>query len=159
MFIIGFILEMFSRFYRFSVSKYKTYKIRKTNPKVLNIGYKAIIKGNVSLGDGTYVNGGEICAFNDSKVIIGKKCLISYDVIIRTDMHNFDLKDVPIIEQGNNYKDIVIGDNVWIGYGAYIMPGINIGEGAIIGARAVVTHDVEPFTIVAGVPARAISKR
>jgi virginiamycin A acetyltransferase len=56
-------------------------------------------------------------------------------------------------------KDTTIGNDVWIGYDALIMPGVTIGDGAIIGARAVVTKDVEPYTIVAGNPARVIRKR
>ena len=55
--------------------------------------------------------------------------------------------------------DIVIGSDVWIGYEAVILSGVTIGDGAIIGARAVVTHDVEPYTIVGGVPARPIRRR
>ena len=58
-----------------------------------------------------------------------------------------------------NKGDIVIGNDVWIGYEAVIMAGIHIGNGAIIAARAVVTKDVPPYTIVSGVPARPIRKR
>ena len=55
--------------------------------------------------------------------------------------------------------DIVIGNDVWIGYEAVILAGVTIGDGAIIGARAVVTSDVPPYTIAGGVPARTIRKR
>ena len=55
--------------------------------------------------------------------------------------------------------DIVIGNDVWIGYEAVVMAGVTIGDGAIIGARAVVTRDVPPYTIVGGVPAKEIRKR
>lgn len=55
--------------------------------------------------------------------------------------------------------DIVIGNDVWIGYEAVVMAGVTIGDGAIIGARAVVTKDVPPYTIVGGVPARKIRRR
>ena len=55
--------------------------------------------------------------------------------------------------------DIIIGNDVWIGYEALIMSGVTIGDGAIIGARAVVTKDVPPYTIVAGVPAKPIRRR
>ena len=58
-----------------------------------------------------------------------------------------------------NKGDIVIGNDVWIGYEALIMAGVHIGNGAIIGSRAVVTKDVPPYTIVGGVPARPIRKR
>lgn len=59
----------------------------------------------------------------------------------------------------DNRGDIVIGSDVWIGYEAVILSGVTIGDGAIIGARAVVTHDVPPYTIVGGVPARTIRPR
>ncbi|HTJ78196.1 MAG TPA: acyltransferase [Rariglobus sp.] len=55
--------------------------------------------------------------------------------------------------------DVVIGDRVWIAYGALIMPGVTIGEGAVVAAGAVVTRDVEPYSIVAGIPARVIGSR
>ncbi len=55
--------------------------------------------------------------------------------------------------------DIVIGNDVWIGYEAVIMVGVTIGDGAVIGARAVVTKDVPPYTIVGGVPAKPIRRR
>lgn len=59
----------------------------------------------------------------------------------------------------DNKGDIVIGNDVWIGYEAVIMAGVTIGDGAIIGTRAVVTKDVPPYTIAGGIPAKAIRKR
>ena len=59
----------------------------------------------------------------------------------------------------DNKGDIVIGNDVWIGYEAVILSGVTIGDGAIIGTRAVVTKDVPPYTIVGGVPAKPIRKR
>lgn len=59
----------------------------------------------------------------------------------------------------NNKGDIIIGNDVWIGYEAVILAGVTIGDGAIIGTRAVVTKDVPPYTIVGGVPAKPIKKR
>ena len=59
----------------------------------------------------------------------------------------------------DNKGDIVIGNDVWIGYEAVILSGVHIGDGAIIGTRAVVTKDVEPYTIVGGVPAKPIRRR
>ncbi len=59
----------------------------------------------------------------------------------------------------DNKGDIVAGSDVWIGYEAVILAGVTIGDGAVIGARAVVTKDVPPYTIVGGVPARAIRRR
>ena len=62
-------------------------------------------------------------------------------------------------EAWDNRGDIVVGKDVWIGYEAVILSGVHIGDGAIVGARAVVTRDVAPYTIVGGVPARPIRKR
>jgi len=59
----------------------------------------------------------------------------------------------------DNKGDIIIGNDVWIGYDAIIMSGVKIGDGAIIGTRALVTKDVMPYTIVAGAPAKPIKKR
>ncbi len=59
----------------------------------------------------------------------------------------------------DNKGDIVIGNDVWIGYEAVILSGVHIGDGAIVGARAVVTRDVPPYTIVGGIPAKEIKKR
>lgn len=113
---------------------------------------------NVLIGNNTYINGGRICASN-GKIIIGDNCMISFDVHIRTDMHCYNRTDIPMIEQGHSYKDIIIGNDVWIGYGAQIMPGVNIADGSIIGAGAVVTKDTEPYCVYGGVPARKIRSR
>jgi len=67
--------------------------------------------------------------------------------------------DLPVVHSWDNKGDIVVGNDVWVGYEAVILAGVTIGDGAIIGARAVVTKDVPPYTIVGGVPARPIRKR
>jgi len=67
--------------------------------------------------------------------------------------------DVPVTNAWDNKGDIVVGNDVWIGFEAVILAGVTIGDGAIIGSRAVVTKDVEPYSIVGGVPAKVIRKR
>ena len=113
---------------------------------------------------------------NKDKLIIGKFCSIAcgtkfmftsgnhslkslstYTFPIFFDEWNLDAKN--ITSAWDNKGDIVIGNDVWIGYEAVIMPGVKIGDGAIVGTRAVVTKDVPPYTIVGGVPARPIRKR
>lgn len=64
-----------------------------------------------------------------------------------------------VTDAWDNKGDIVVGNDVWIGYEAVILAGVTIGDGAVIGARAVVTKNVPPYTIVGGVPAKAIRKR
>lgn len=71
----------------------------------------------------------------------------------------WDLTKSEVASAWDNKGDIVIGNDVWIGYDAVIMAGVTIGDGAIIGTRAVVTKDVEPYSIVGGVPAKEIRKR
>lgn len=68
-----------------------------------------------------------------------------------------DIKNVA--DSWDNKGDIIIGNDVWIGFEAVIMAGVTIGDGAVIGSRALVTKDVEPYTIVGGIPAKPIRKR
>lgn len=114
---------------------------------------------NIYIGKGSSINGGQIRAGKNSKIIIGDDSIISYNVHIRTDMHCHDRIDIPIVKQGEYEKDIVIGNDVWIGYGAQIMSGVTIGNGVIVGAGAVVTKNVDDYKIVGGVPARVIGSR
>jgi len=83
------------------------------------------------------------------KIVIGKNTVISEKVVIR-DSHNHKM----LRDDFKTTAPIIIGDNVWIGIGATILSGVTIGDGAIIAAGAVVTHDVSPRTLVAGVPAK-----
>ncbi|WP_418463730.1 CatB-related O-acetyltransferase [Frisingicoccus sp.] len=69
------------------------------------------------------------------------------------------LEKEDVAEAWDNKGDIIIGNDVWIGYEAVILAGVTIGDGAIIGTRAVVTKDVPPYTIVGGVPAKPIKRR
>lgn len=71
----------------------------------------------------------------------------------------WDLDVTNITDAWDNKGDIIIGNDVWIGYEAVILSGVTIGDGAIIGARALVTKDIPPYTIVGGVPAKPIRKR
>ena len=108
------------------------------------------------------------------RLIIGKFCSIACGTKFLFNCANHTLKSTytfPLfyeeweLEKSNittawdNKGDIVIGNDVWIGYEAVIMAGVHIGDGAIIAARAVVTKDVPPYTIVGGTPAKEIRKR
>lgn len=85
------------------------------------------------------------------------KSLAGYTFPIFFDEWDLDAKN--ICDAWDNKGDIVIGNDVWVGYETVIMSGVKIGDGAIIGTRAVVTKDVPPYTIVGGVPAKTIRKR
>ena len=92
-------------------------------------------------------------------VRIGNDVLIGAHSFIASFNHTFGDVDVPIQNQPLALDKVVINDDVWIGVGARILAGCEIGRGAIIGAGAVVTRDVAPYSIVAGVPARPIGSR
>ena len=85
------------------------------------------------------------------------RSLSTYTFPIFFEEWGLDVKN--ITKAWDNKGNIIIGNDVWIGYGAVILSGVTVGDGAIIGARAVVTKDVPPYTIVGGVPARQIRKR
>ncbi|MCT8975163.1 CatB-related O-acetyltransferase [Clostridium sp. CX1] len=113
---------------------------------------------------------------NKDKLIIGKFCSIACRAKFLMTSGNHSMKSLStytfpifyeewgldvshITDAWNNKGDIVIGNDVWIGYDAIIMSGVKIGDGAIIGTRAIVTNDVPPYTIVGGIPAKVIKKR
>jgi maltose O-acetyltransferase len=81
------------------------------------------------------------------------------DVVIFTHTHNYNRIDIPMCKQGSSVSKVTIGNDVWIGMRAIIMPDVNIGHGVIIGANAVVTKDVPDYAVVGGVPAKIIRFR
>lgn len=85
------------------------------------------------------------------------KSLSTYPFPIFFEEWGLDVTD--ITDAWDNKGDIVVGNDVWIGYEAVILSGVTIGDGAIVGSRAVVTKDIPPYTIVGGVPAKPIRKR
>lgn len=91
---------------------------------------------------------------------IGSNVLMGPDVLIITDIHEFGSTDVPMTDQGHRPpKSISIGNDVWIGARAIILPGVSIGTGVVIGAGSVVTKDVPDWAVVAGNPARVMRYR
>lgn len=111
--------------------------------------------------------------FEDDKLVIGKFCSIASGAkfILNGGNHRTDwLTTYPFPVFGHGWEkampdsfpnkgDIVIGNDVWVGYNATIMPGVTVGDGAIVATQAVVTRDVPPYAIVGGNPATIIRKR
>ncbi len=141
--------------------EYKTNLVNKNGSNASWIGPHTVLvnERNIIIGKNSYVNGGYLVAGKNSKIIIGDHCLISFNVHLRTDMHNYLDKNKLILDQGHSEKDICIGNDVWIGFGAQIMSGIRIGNGAVIAAGSIVTKDVPEYAVVAGVPAKTIKYR
>lgn len=116
-------------------------------------------KCEVSIGEDSFID--EALLFNGgikSNVLkIGKRCTVAKQVafIISQRKHKFGDPSKEVVSEGSY---IEIGNDVWIGYHATIMSSVKIGNGAVIGTGAVVTRDVEPYTIVAGVPAKKIGE-
>lgn len=90
---------------------------------------------------------------------IGQNVMMGPDVVVLTHTHCYDRLDIPMARQGSFTKPVTIGNDVWIGMRAIIMPGVKIGNGVIIGAGAVVTKDVPDYAVVGGVPAKIIRYR
>jgi len=93
------------------------------------------------------------------KIVLGNDVLVGPNVVMRASDHV--MKDVnrPINQQGHSGGEIIIEDDVWIGANVTTVGGIRIGKGAVVAAGAVVTRDVEPYTVVGGVPAMFIKRR
>ena len=147
---------------------------------------KNVIKNpNVIIGDYTYYDDFENVEnfeknikyhfdFIGDKLIIGKFCMIASDVTFIMNGANHltnSITSYPFAIFGHDWSDAmegksyptkgdtIIGNDVWIGYNSTIMPGVKIGDGAIIATNSIVTKDVEPYTVVGGNPAKEIKKR
>jgi maltose O-acetyltransferase len=115
-------------------------------------------QGNIIIGEGTYMNSGQIFSGPNSLVCIGKFCAIGYNVHIKSQSHDINQPTPINFSESHRHVEanIIIGDHVWIGDNVFIRHGVTIGDHAIIGANSVVLKDVAPNTIAAGVPAKLI---
>jgi len=98
-----------------------------------------------------------LCAYD--KIEVGQNCMIAPFCYISDFNHNYDSLDVPIKSQPNKITPVIIEDDVWIGAGASVLPGVTIGKGSVIGARAVVNESIPPYSIAVGIPAKIIKNR
>ena len=112
--------------------------------------------GGISIGSGSGL--GVNCSVH-GPLKIGNNVMMGPNVTILTHTHNIERTDIPMGQQGMRVAEVVIGNDVWIGMRVVIMPGVKIGNGAVIGAGAVVTKDVPDFAVVGGVPAKIIKYR
>jgi putative colanic acid biosynthesis acetyltransferase WcaF len=108
---------------------------------------------NLTVGDWSAI-GEEAFIYNLGPVTLGEKVTISHRAQLCAGTHDYTQPDLPLLK-----PPIVIHSHAWICADAFVGPGITIGEGVIVGARAVVTKNVEPWTIVVGNPAKVVKKR
>jgi maltose O-acetyltransferase len=119
--------------------------------KCVTAGAALIIDSWVFVGAGTEF---DVAA----SVVVGPHTLLAPGVFI-TDHAHRHARGRRHDEQGTESRPVVIGSDVWVGAKAIVLPGVTIGDGAVVGAGAVVTRDVEPYAIVVGVPARPVGER
>lgn len=125
----------------------------------------AIIQGNVILGDDTSVQAYSVLVGYGGRdtptgqIRIGNGVRIAPHVMMIAANHVFSDPDRPIHSQGLDHAPITIEDDVWIGGRVNVVAGVTVGRGSVIGAGAVVTKDVPPYSVAVGVPARVIKSR
>ena len=115
-------------------------------------------EGEVEIGAKTVI--GQECTISAYQhVSIGRECILADRVMLIDFDHGVTEVERPIRVQGIYKRDVRVGHNVWIGYGACVLRGVTVGENSIVGTSAVLTHDVPANSVVGGVPARVIRMR
>lgn len=123
----------------------------------VNIERGAVFSTRLVIGDNSGIG---INSFLEGACRIGSDVMMGPDCVILSTNHDFSRTDIPMRLQGNLCEaPVTIGNDVWIGRRTMIMPGVEVGDGAIIAAGAVVTKNVGPYTVVGGVPARILKYR
>ena len=127
---------------------------------ILAFGDEANGYGRIVVGKGSWIGQYNNLRAGGGDIVIGDECLISQFCSIVGSNHAHE-RDVPIRMQGSDPSrvGVTIGNDVWLGAGCVVLPGVAIGDGAIIAANAVVTHDVPAYEVWSGVPARCMGKR
>jgi len=113
----------------------------------------------IKMGKNVHINHGCIIDASDGEIEIGDNVLIGPYCVLRAANHVFSNPNIPIIEQEHEPGKIIVEDDVWIGAHVTVVPNVKIGRGSVIGAGAVVTKDIAPFSIAVGVPAKKIGNR
>lgn len=125
--------------------------------KHVNIERGAAFSSRVTLGDGSGIG---VRASISGAVEIGDYVMMGPDCVIYSRNHAFDRTDIPMMQQGYQpEKPVVIGNDVWIGGHVILLPGVHIGDGAVIGAGAVVAKSIPPYAVAVGNPARVVKYR
>ncbi len=114
--------------------------------------------GRISIGQNVNIN--PYCLiYGAGGLTIGDNVMIATSCVIIPSSHNHDRTDIPMTFQGITCKGIKIGNDVWLGARVVVTDGVEIGEGSIIGAGAIVSRNIPPYSIAVGVPARVVKSR
>lgn len=112
-------------------------------------------QGLITIGDDTGINGAAFYA--EKKITIGKRVMIGGGCrVTDVDFHPIDVVPRRYAAANTLPEPVVIEDDVWLGMEVFVMPGVTIGKGSVVAARSVVTHDIPPMVVAAGIPARVI---
>lgn len=142
-----------SYFLRYLISRY-VYSIRLHPDSCIHIGVKIFGHGKgLSVGKSTVINP-ECRLDGRGGLDIGENVSISRETFILTLTHDYNNSDFNLVA-----KPVLIDDDAWLGIRSMVMPGVKIGKGAVVAAGSVVTKDVAPYDVVAGVPAKPVSER
>ena len=112
----------------------------------------------ITIGPKTYI-GHRSLFYGHGGIQIGRDVLMANDVQLICGNHTFARRDLPIRAQPTEERPIIIEDDVWLGASAIVLGGVTVGQGAVVGAGAVVTHSLPPYSIARGVPARIVGQR
>jgi galactoside O-acetyltransferase len=127
---------------------------------IMRFNYFYAHDGSIELGSDVSINTNtQIGAADGAKIVIGDHVIIGPNVVLRASDHVHDRIDVPIRDQGHTGGEIIIENDVWICANVVITKNVKIGAHSIIAAGSVVTSNVEPYSVFAGVPAKLLRKR
>lgn len=120
-------------------------------------GQKCLTNPVVSIGDRCLIGKGSGIVGHFS-ITIGNDVWTGHHVYITDQNHGYENIDIPISQQSQPEKPVVIGNGSWLGFGTVVLPGVTIGKHAVIGANSVVTHDIPDYSVAVGSPARVIKQ-
>lgn len=166
--LIGNLFLSYYRYSQFQTAKFPSHHVRlwlyrhiycaKIEPEVV-VYFGTELRGswNLTIGKGSIVGDNCILDARQGGIILGENVNISSNVSFYTDSHDYN--DPLFRASATKVGGIRVGNRAWIGPNAIVLHGVEIGEGAVVAAGAVVTKDVPPYTVVGGVPAKAIGRR
>lgn len=158
-------MKVFNKFAVFSGVEF-------VNPQKVTVGSRTVIRervwiaalkhedghGKISIGEKVHLARDSIIssAYN---VTVGREVTFGPHAIVMDNNHGFHNPEMTVMRQGLTGSPVTIGDYAWLGANSVVLPGVSVGKGAIVAAGAIVARDVPPYTIVGGVPAKAIGTR